>query len=157
MARSLFVSVIVLQGVLMGEWVCRCSFGCVVLTTPPDSFIAPAPCFRDTTKPEIRRGNPCNSNSRDVSLLSSVLCAGLYPNVAMRRPGGTNFKTLGGHTARVKETNERIRTVDAPRSALQTSYCSRNLLYTRMRLSVCIFLLVCCCRADIAWLDLAPC
>lgn len=49
----------------------------------------------------INRGNRCNSNSRDVSLLSSVLCAGLYPNVAMRRPGGTNFKTLGGHTARV--------------------------------------------------------
>ncbi|CAN0049242.1 unnamed protein product, partial [Ectocarpus fasciculatus] len=46
-------------------------------------------------------GNPCNSNSRDVSLLSSVLCAGLYPNVAMRRPGATNFRTLGGHTARL--------------------------------------------------------
>ncbi|CAM9415731.1 unnamed protein product, partial [Ectocarpus sp. 13 AM-2016] len=45
--------------------------------------------------------SPCNSNGRDVSLLSSVLCAGLYPNVAMRRPGATNFKTLGGHTARL--------------------------------------------------------
>ncbi|CAB1100894.1 unnamed protein product [Ectocarpus sp. CCAP 1310/34] len=55
--------------------------------------------------------SPCNSNSRDVSLLSSVLCAGLYPNVAMRRPGATNFKTLGGHTARLH-----VSSVNAARS-----------------------------------------
>jgi hypothetical protein len=40
-----------------------------------------------------------NVNARDASLISSVLCAGLYPNVAQRAPGNTNFKTIGKRNA----------------------------------------------------------
>ncbi|CAM9232255.1 unnamed protein product, partial [Choristocarpus tenellus] len=51
--------------------------------------------------PHPYEGRSSNVNSKDVSLLSSVLCAGLYPNVACRKPGASNFHTLGGYTARV--------------------------------------------------------
>jgi hypothetical protein len=36
-----------------------------------------------------------NVNAGDLSLLASVLTAGLYPNVAYRSPGAVNFKTMG--------------------------------------------------------------
>ncbi|CAN0385449.1 unnamed protein product [Ascophyllum nodosum] len=62
-------------------------------------------CIKVAAKMRPPRGlgvnGDCNRNDRDVSLLSSVLCAGLYPNVALRRPGSTNFTTLGGHTAKL--------------------------------------------------------
>lgn len=43
-----------------------------------------------------------NGNVKDLSLLGSVLCAGLYPNVASRREKMTNFKTFGGTTAKIQ-------------------------------------------------------
>ncbi|KAG5188009.1 hypothetical protein JKP88DRAFT_262359 [Tribonema minus] len=48
---------------------------------------------------------PANANAGDLSLLASVLCAGLYPNVAHRGPGATNFRTLGGHLTKVHQSS----------------------------------------------------
>ncbi len=42
---------------------------------------------------------------RDLSLLSSILAAGLYPNVSRRRIGVKNFSTHCGTTAKVHQVS----------------------------------------------------
>ncbi len=55
--------------------------------------------------PNPTDNGPWNKNMNDLSLLSSILAAGLYPNVSRRRKGAKNFTTFCRTTAKIHQVS----------------------------------------------------